>query len=48
VLSWPLFWRLWRQIATRTGPALNPVLGATGRASLVYSVLLAIALILSG
>jgi 1,4-dihydroxy-2-naphthoate polyprenyltransferase len=46
VLAWPLFWDLWRQIPTRTGPALNATLGATGRASLVFSVLLFIALIL--
>ena len=48
VLAWPLFWELWRQIGTRTGPALNAVLGATGRASLVFSVLLTLALMLSG
>jgi 1,4-dihydroxy-2-naphthoate octaprenyltransferase len=47
VLAWPLFWKLWRQIGSRTGPALNAVLGATGRASLVFSVLLTLALVLS-
>lgn len=48
VLAWPLFWDLWRQITTRTGPALNATLAATGRASLVLAALLAAALILSG
>jgi 1,4-dihydroxy-2-naphthoate octaprenyltransferase len=46
VLAWPLYWRLWRQIATRTGPALNATLGATGRASLALAALLTLALML--
>jgi 1,4-dihydroxy-2-naphthoate polyprenyltransferase len=47
VLAWPLFGSLWRQVAVRAGPALNATLGATGRASLVFCLLLSIALILS-
>jgi 1,4-dihydroxy-2-naphthoate octaprenyltransferase len=47
LLAWPLCWSLWRQIATRTGPALNATLGATGRGSLALGALLAVALILS-
>lgn len=46
VLSWPLFWQLWRQIATLSGAQLNATLGATGRTSLVFSVLFSAALIL--
>jgi 1,4-dihydroxy-2-naphthoate polyprenyltransferase len=45
ILSWPLFWQLWRQITTLTGPALNRTLGMTGRTSLVFSVLFVIALV---
>jgi 1,4-dihydroxy-2-naphthoate octaprenyltransferase len=45
VLSWPLFWQLWQQISTLQGPALNRTLGMTGRTSLVFSVLFAIALV---
>jgi 1,4-dihydroxy-2-naphthoate octaprenyltransferase len=47
VLSWPLMWGLWRQITTVQGPALNRTLGLTGRTSLAFSVLFAIALVLS-
>lgn len=47
ILSWPVFWQLWRQISERKGQALNATLGATGRASLIYSVLLALALALA-
>jgi hypothetical protein len=47
VLSWPLFWQLWRQMMTLHGPALNRTLGMTGRTSLVFSVLFAIALVLA-
>lgn len=47
LLSWPLFWRLWRQMSTHRGAQLNATLGATGRTLFVYSVLLSIALILS-
>ncbi|HEV2067567.1 MAG TPA: 1,4-dihydroxy-2-naphthoate polyprenyltransferase [Thermomicrobiales bacterium] len=46
ILSWPLFWQLWRQIGTLGGAQLNPTLGATGRTSLVFSVLFSVALIL--
>jgi 1,4-dihydroxy-2-naphthoate octaprenyltransferase len=48
VLAWPLFGFLWQQISTRTGPALNATLGATGRTSLVFCMLLSVALLLSG
>ena len=44
---WPLAASLWTQITTRTGPALNPTLGNTGRALLAYSVLLAATLVFS-
>jgi len=47
VLAWPLFWQLWRQIGAWRGAKLNATLGATGRASLVYSILLSIALVMS-
>lgn len=46
VLAWPLFWQLWRQIGAWQGAKLNATLGATGRTSLVYSILLSIALVL--
>jgi len=45
--AWPALWSLWRQITTRTGPALNPTLGNTGKALLLVSVLLSAALVLS-
>jgi 1,4-dihydroxy-2-naphthoate octaprenyltransferase len=44
---WPFGAALWTQVTTRTGRALNPTLGNTGRALLVYSLLLSAALILS-
>ena len=44
--SWPMLWSLWRQIHRNQGRALNATLAATGRALLVFSVLLAAALIL--
>lgn len=47
VLAWPLFWQLWRQMRTVTGPALNRTLGMTGRTSLVFSVLFAMSLVLA-
>ncbi len=46
VLAWPLFWQLWRQIGAWQGPRLNATLGSTGRATLVYSILFSLALIL--
>jgi len=45
--AWPALWSLWRQITTRTGPALNPTLGNTGKGLLLVSVLLSAALVLS-
>ena len=47
VLAWPVFYRLWQAVSTRTGPALNPSLGNTGKALLLYSVLLSAALAIS-
>lgn len=47
VLAWPMLWSLVRQIRTLVGPPLNRTLGATGKTSLVFNGLLAIALILS-
>lgn len=47
VLAWPVFYRLWHAITTQTGPALNPSLGNTGRALLLFSVLLSAALVIS-
>lgn len=44
--SWPLTWRLWGQIRHNQGRALNGTLGATAQMQLVYSVLLAMALVL--
>ena len=44
---WPYAAGLWNQITTRTGRALNPTLGNTGRALLIYSLLLSAALIVS-
>lgn len=46
VLAWPLFWQLWRQIGAWQGPGLNATLGATGRATLAYSILFSLALVL--
>lgn len=45
--AWPALWSLWKQITTRTGPALNPTLGNTGKVLLLVSVLLSAALVLS-
>ncbi|MCA9860171.1 MAG: 1,4-dihydroxy-2-naphthoate octaprenyltransferase, partial [Thermomicrobiales bacterium] len=47
VFAWPVFYRLWQEITTKTGPALNPSLGNTGKALLLYSVLLSAALVIS-
>jgi 1,4-dihydroxy-2-naphthoate octaprenyltransferase len=47
ILWWPVGVSLWNQVSTRTGPALNPTLGNTGRGLLLYSVVLATTLILS-
>jgi 1,4-dihydroxy-2-naphthoate octaprenyltransferase len=47
VFAWPVFYRLWRAITTKTGPALNPSLGNTGKGLLLYSVLLSAALVIS-
>ena len=47
VFAWPVFYRLWQAITTQTGPALNPSLGNTGKALLLYSVLLSAALVIS-
>jgi len=44
---WPYGAGLWNQVTTRTGRALNPTLGNTGRGLLLYSLLLSAALILS-
>lgn len=45
--AWPRFRRLWRIVTTQSGPALNPALGGTGKALLVYALLLSAALVLS-
>lgn len=45
--SWPLAWRLWKQIRRNEGRSLNRTLGATAQMQLVYSLLLAAALIVS-
>ncbi len=45
--SWPLAWWLWQEIERRRDRALNLTLAATARMQLVYSVLLAAALVLS-
>lgn len=45
---WPVANRLWIQITTRTGPALNRTLADTGRGLLLYSALLSAALVLTG
>jgi 1,4-dihydroxy-2-naphthoate octaprenyltransferase len=47
ILSWPALFRLWKQITTRTGQALNPTLGNTGKTLLLVSVLLSAALVLN-
>lgn len=47
VLAWPLFVMLIRQVRTLRGPALNKTLGLTGRTSLVFNILFALALILA-
>jgi 1,4-dihydroxy-2-naphthoate octaprenyltransferase len=47
VFAWPVFYRLWQAITTQTGPALNPSLGNTGKALLLYSLLLSAALVIS-
>jgi len=47
ILWWPVGVSLWNQVSTRSGPDLNPTLGNTGRGLLLYSVVLATALILS-
>lgn len=47
VFAWPVFYRLWQAITTKTGPALNPSLGKTGQALLLFSVLLSAALVIS-
>lgn len=44
---WPFMGSLWNQVTSRTGRALNPVLGNTGRGLLLYAVLLGTALIVS-
>jgi 1,4-dihydroxy-2-naphthoate octaprenyltransferase len=45
---WPMANRLWMQITTRTGLALNRTLADTGRGLLFYSVVLSLALVLTG
>jgi len=47
VFAWPVFYRLWQAITTQSGPALNPWLGKTGKALLLYSLLLSAALVIS-
>jgi len=47
LVSWPLAWRLWRQIQKNQGRAFNGTLAATAKFQFVYSVLLAVALVLS-
>jgi 1,4-dihydroxy-2-naphthoate octaprenyltransferase len=47
LMWWPFGVSLWNQVTSRTGRALNPTLGNTGRGLLIYSVALATALILS-
>jgi 1,4-dihydroxy-2-naphthoate polyprenyltransferase len=44
---WPYAGSLWNQVTSRTGRALNPTLGNTGRALLLYGVVLAAALVIS-
>ncbi|HYH12926.1 MAG TPA: 1,4-dihydroxy-2-naphthoate polyprenyltransferase [Thermomicrobiales bacterium] len=45
--SWPLAGQLWQQIHRHQGRSLNGTLAATARTQLVYSVLLALAMVLS-
>lgn len=47
LLWWPYGVALWNQITARTGRELNPTLGNTGRALLVYAVVISVALVLS-
>lgn len=47
LMWWPFGVSLWNQVTTRTGRALNPTLGNTGRGLLIYSLALAAALVLS-
>lgn len=44
---WPFMGSLWKQVTTRTGRALNPTLGNTGRGLLLYAVVLGAALVIS-
>jgi 1,4-dihydroxy-2-naphthoate polyprenyltransferase len=43
--SWPLAWWLWQDIARKRGRSLNLTLAATARLQLVFSVLMAVALV---
>lgn len=45
--SWPQAWQLWQEIHHHQGRSLNTTLAATARMQLVYSVLLAAAIVLS-
>jgi len=47
ILWWPVGAGLWSQVTTRTGRELNPTLGNTGRALLLYSLTLSAALVIS-
>lgn len=47
LMWWPFGVSLWNQVTTRTGRALNPTLGNTGRGLLIYSLALSAALVLS-
>jgi 1,4-dihydroxy-2-naphthoate octaprenyltransferase len=47
IVWWPFAAGLWSQVTTRTGRALNPTLGNTGRALLYYSLALSAALVIS-
>lgn len=47
ILAWPLFWRLWRQVGAWHGPKLNATLAGTGQATLAYSILFSLTLVLS-
>ncbi len=44
--SWPLAWWLWQDITRKRGRSLNLTLAATARVQLVFSVLLAVALVM--
>jgi 1,4-dihydroxy-2-naphthoate octaprenyltransferase len=46
-ISLPLALPLWRDVSRVTGRALNPILGATARLSLVFALLLALSLVLA-